>query len=72
MTAAEPDPSLVGALREEDHSPEADAIEGMEAYVRRPEGVAAMTYSYTYIEKRPGIVATARNWNTSQKIATKW
>lgn len=67
----EPDPELVGSLLERDHAPEAVAIEGTEAYVWSPEGLAAMTLSYAYLEKRLGVVATARNWNTMEKIAAK-
>ncbi|MDE0708845.1 MAG: DUF1697 domain-containing protein [bacterium] len=67
----EPDPELVGALLEEDHSPEAIAIEGTEAYVWSPDGVAAMTLSYAYLERRLDVVATARNWNTINKIVAK-
>ena len=67
----EPDPEAVGALVGEDHSPEAIAIEGAEAYVWTPDGVKAMTLSYAYLEKRFGVVATARNWNTIAKIAAK-
>ena len=68
----EPDPEVVGALLEEDHSPEAIAIEGSEAYVWTPDGVKAMTLSYAYLEKRFGVVATARNWNTLEKIVAKF
>ena len=39
----EPDPEAVEALVGEDHSPEAIAIEGAEAYVWTPDGVKAMT-----------------------------
>ena len=67
----EPDPEVVAALLEEDHSPEAIAIEGTEAYVWTPDGVKAMTLSYSYLERRFGVVATARNWNTVKKIAAK-
>ena len=70
--SAEPDPELVGALLTEDHSPEAIAIEGTEAYVWTPDGVKAMTLSYAYLEKRLGVVATARNWNTMEKIVAKF
>ena len=70
--STEPDPGLVGALLEEDHSPEAIAIEGTEAYVWTPDGVKAMTLSYAYLEKRLGVVATARNWNTMEKIVAKF
>ena len=68
----EPDPEVVGALLEEDHSPEAIAIEGSEAYVWTPDGVKAMTLSYAYLEKRFGVVATARNWNTLEKIVARF
>ena len=68
----EPDPEVAGALLEEDHSPEAIAIEGSEAYVWTPDGVKAMTLSYAYLEKRFGVVATARNWNTLEKIVAKF
>ena len=68
----EPNPDVVGALLEEDHSPQAIAIEGTEAYVWTPDGVKAMTLSYAYLEKRFGVVATARNWNTLEKIVAKF
>ena len=70
--STEPDPGLVGALLTEDHSPEAIAIEGTEAYVWTPDGVKAMTLSYAYLEKRLDVVATARNWNTMEKIVAKF
>ena len=68
----EPDPEVVRALLEEDHSPEAIAIEGTEAYIWTPAGVKAMTLSYAYLEKRFGGVATGRNWNTLEKIVAKF
>ena len=67
-----PDPEVAGALMEEDHSPEAIAIEGAEIYVWTPDGVKAMTLSYAYFEKRLGVVATARNWNTLEKIVARF
>ena len=68
----EPDPDAAGALLAEDHSPEAIAIEGAEAYIWTPDGVKAMTLSYAYLEKRLGVVATARNWNTLRRIVAKF
>ena len=68
----EPDPEAVGTLLEEDHSPEVIAIEGAEAYIWTPDGVKAMTLSYAYLEKRFGVVATARNWNTLERIVAKF
>ena len=67
----EPDPEVVEALLGEDHSPEVIAIDGAEAYVWTPDGVKAMPLSYAYLEKRFGVVATARNWNTIGKIVAK-
>ncbi len=62
---------MVEALLGEDHSPEVIAIEGVDAYVWTPDGVKAMTLSYAYLEKRFDVVATARNWNTLEKIVAK-
>ena len=64
----EPDPEVAGALLEEDHSPEAIAIEGSEAYVWTPDGVKAMTLSYAYLEKRSASSprrATGTPWRRS-------
>lgn len=66
----DPRPDLVAEILGEDHSPEAIAIEGAEAYIWTPAGVARMTLSYGRLEKRLGVVATARN-NTVKKIAAK-
>lgn len=66
-----PRPELVAHVLGEDHTPEAIAIEGSEAYIWSPDGLARMTLSYAYLEKRLGVVATARNWNTVLKIAAK-
>ncbi len=67
----EPGPDLVAEILGEDHAPGAIAIEGAEAYIWTPDGVARMTLSYGYLEKRLGVVATARNWNTVEKIAAR-
>ena len=66
-----PDSEVVRVLQSEDHGPEAIAVEGAEAYVWSPDGVKAMTLSFAYLERRLGVVATARNWNTVQRIAAK-
>ena len=66
-----PDADAVGALVEEDHSPEAIAFNGTEAYIWTPGGVKAMTLSYKYLERRLGVVATARNWNTLKRVVAK-
>ncbi|MDE0303579.1 MAG: DUF1697 domain-containing protein [Albidovulum sp.] len=66
-----PDPDLAKALMAEDHGREAIVVAGAEAHVWTPEGVKAMTLSYAYLEKRLGVVATARNWKTLEKIAAR-
>ena len=68
----EPDPEVVEALLGEDHSPETILIEGTEAYIWTPDGVKAMKLSNAYLERRFGVVATARNWNTVEKIVAKF
>ena len=67
----EPDAEAVRSLREASHEPEVVHVEGSEVYVWTPEGVKAMRLSYSYLEKHFGVIATARNWNTIEKIVTK-
>ncbi len=67
----EPDAEAVRALCEADHEPEVVCVEGSEVYVWTPQGVKAMRLSYSYLERRLGVIATARNWNTLNKIASK-
>ena len=67
----EPDPGIVEALMEEDHGRQAVVVAGAEAYVWTPDGVKALTLSHSYLQKRLGVVATARNWNTLLKIIAK-
>ena len=67
-----PDSEAVSALCEKDHSPEAIAIEGSEAYIWTPDGVKAMKLSYSYLEKWFGVIVTVRNWNTLEKISAKF
>ena len=68
----DPDPHQVRMLLEEDHRPQVIAVEGAEAYIWTPRGVKAMTLTHAYLQKRFGVVATARNWNTVGKIAAKF
>ena len=70
--SGEPDPDVARALLGDNHSPEAIAIEGSEVYVWTPDGVKATTLSFAYLERRFGLVATAPNWNTLEKIAAKF
>ncbi|MGK2958387.1 MAG: DUF1697 domain-containing protein [Acidimicrobiales bacterium] len=67
-----PDQTAAEALLAQDFSPEALQIHGTEAYVWSPAGVKAMTLSYAHLERQLEVGATARNWNTLQKIANKF
>jgi uncharacterized protein (DUF1697 family) len=65
----EPDAAQAAEVTSEDQPPEVIVIDGTEAYVWTPEGVRAMHFSYTYLEKKLQVNATARNWATVEKIA---
>ena len=67
----EPSPDAVRELVEADHSPEVLHVEGTEAYVWAPEGIKALRLSYSHFERHLDIIATARNWNTLERIAAK-
>lgn len=69
--SAEPSPAAVRELVEADHSPEVLHVEGTEAYVWAPDGIKALRLSYSHFERHLGVTATARNWNTLERIAAK-
>ena len=60
------------ALEAEDFSPEVVRIHDRTAFVWARDGVKAMRVSHTALEKRFRVTATARNWNTLEKIAAKF
>jgi uncharacterized protein (DUF1697 family) len=62
------DPELLRALDPADFEPDRFGVGEREAYVWCPEGVRAITLSYAFWEKRFGVVATARNWNTVTRL----
>jgi uncharacterized protein (DUF1697 family) len=65
------DPRLVSEIAEADHAPATVHIEGSEVYVWAPEGVKELRLTYAHLERHFGVPATARNWNTLKRIATK-
>lgn len=67
----DPGKEKAAELMAEDHSPETVYAEGRTVWVYTPDGVKAMTFSQTALEKRFNVVATARNVNTLEKIAAK-
>jgi uncharacterized protein (DUF1697 family) len=66
--SGEPDADAVRTLAEADHSPEAFAARGRELYTWHPEGIQRSPLVRKIDEKRLGVAATARNWNTVTKL----
>lgn len=66
-----PDTGAMATLLQEGHAPEVVAADGRTVFVWTPEGVKAMTVSHTALERRFGLTATARNWNTLEQIIAK-
>ena len=67
----EPRPEAIDRLLNADHGPEILHVEGTEAYVWAPDGIKALRLSYSHLERHFGVTATARNWNTLERIAAK-
>ena len=67
-----PSQAQAAALEAEDFSPEVVRIHDRTAFVWARDGVKAMRVSHTALEKRFRVTATARNWNTLEKIAAKF
>ncbi len=68
----EPAAEAVRTFLEINCEPEVIYVKGSEVYVWTPEGVKAMRLSYSYLEKHFGLIATARNWNTVEKIVARF
>ena len=67
-----PSQAQAAALEAENFSPEVVRIHDRTAFVWARDGVKAMRVSHTALEKRFRVTATARNWNTLEKIAAKF
>lgn len=63
-----PDGEAVGELAPADFEPDVFAVGEREIYVWYPEGVRATKLSNAFWEKRLGVVATGRNWNTVTRL----
>jgi uncharacterized protein (DUF1697 family) len=66
--SAPPDPDLLGALDPADFEPEVFGFGERELYVWCPEGVRTIKLSHAFLERRFGVLATARNWNTVTRL----
>jgi uncharacterized protein (DUF1697 family) len=63
-----PDEEAVRQLAPADFEPDVFAVGEREIYVWHPEGVQATKLSNAFWERRLGVVATARNWNTVTRL----
>jgi uncharacterized protein (DUF1697 family) len=66
--SAAPDPELLRQLDPADFEPELYGVGEREIYVWCPEGLRTIKLSYSFWEKRLGVTATGRNWNTVTKL----
>lgn len=66
--SAEPDPERVGKLDEFDIAPERFVVSGREIYAWHPDGLQRSRLAPALTDKRLGVTATARNWNTVTKL----
>ncbi len=61
---SEPPPEGVAALMDLATAGEAVEIQGREAFIHYPEGIARSRLVQGAIDRRLGVMGTARNWNT--------
>ena len=66
--SGEPDAELVRALEEQDFAPEQFAVSGREIYAWHPDGLQRSKLARALGDRRLGVTATARNWNTVTKL----
>ena len=66
--SAEPDAALVREAAAVDVRPEQFVVSGREIYAWHPDGVHASKLAKVLSERRLGVTATARNWNTVTKL----
>jgi uncharacterized protein (DUF1697 family) len=66
--SAAPERGLLGELAPADFEPDVFAVGAREIYVWHPDGVRATRLTNAFWEKRLGVTATARNWNTVTRL----
>jgi uncharacterized protein (DUF1697 family) len=66
--SAEPDPDVVRELGRIDVAPERFVVSGREIYTWHPDGIQRSKLNTVLSDKRLGVTATARNWNTVTKL----
>ena len=63
-----PDPERLGRVEVPDSGPDEFTIVGREIYVHCPQGYGRTKLNNTLWERRLGVPATTRNWNTVVKL----
>jgi uncharacterized protein (DUF1697 family) len=63
-----PDPKLVKALEGEPIADELWMVDGREVFVWWPQGAHRARLTHAFLERRLNVTATARNWNTVEKL----
>jgi uncharacterized protein (DUF1697 family) len=66
--SAEPDAEVVRELSELDVAPERVIVSGREVYAWHPNGLQRSALAKLLTDKKLGVTATARNWNTVTKL----
>jgi uncharacterized protein (DUF1697 family) len=66
--ATVPSKAALDALRLPPSGHDELVVDGKEVYVHTPDGYANTKYTGTFLERRLGVVSTARNWNTVSKL----
>ena len=66
--SAPPDPRAVSELAPAELEPDVFALGEREIYTWYPQGVRATKLSNAFWERRLGVVATGRNWNTVTRL----
>jgi uncharacterized protein (DUF1697 family) len=66
--SAEPKAAVIKELLAADVAPEQVACSGREVYAWHPDGIQRSPLAKLLTDKRLGVTATARNWNTVTKL----
>jgi uncharacterized protein (DUF1697 family) len=63
-----PDPEALREIDPADFQPDRFHAHGDEIYVWHPDGIQNARLTHAFWERRLGVTATARNWNTVEKL----
>jgi uncharacterized protein (DUF1697 family) len=66
--SAAPDPAAVSEMESMSFDPDRIWVSGAEAFLWCPDGAGDTKLTNSFLEKRLGVTATMRNWNTVTKL----